>query len=213
MRTKRAPFAILKLVSMIAAVFAATMPAMAQTAAPAMAPTATGKTAAGVEAPKTALPTDVRRLTILVRDMENSLKLYRDVIGLKLNYDQRLTVSGVALPAGVPGNKVRLVLLNGNDPFIGWIGLMQYFDPPIPTRAPYPRRLEAGGHVLILNTDDAAKRCEMARAVPGVVFTAEVRDQIYPGRNGGSDIHVMGCNFFDPDGTLIEMNQIVDAAK
>jgi hypothetical protein len=67
--------------------------------------------------------------------------------------------------------------------------------------------------VLILNTDDAAKRCEMARAVPGVVFTAEVREQIYPGRKGGSDIHVMGCNFFDPDGTLIEMNQIVDAAK
>ncbi len=180
---------------------------------PAMAQTATGKVAAGVEAPKTALPTDVRRLTILVRDMENSLKLYRDVIGLTLNYDQRLTVSGVALPAGVPSNKVRLVLLNGNDPFIGWIGLMQYFDPPLRARDPYPKRLEAGGHVLIFNTDDAAKRCEMAKAVPGVTFTADVREQIYPGRNGGADIHVMGCNFFDPDGTLIEMNQIVDTKK
>ena len=39
---------------------------------------------------------------------------------------------------GVPGNKVRLVLLNGNDPFIGWIGLMQYFDPPLPTKDPGP---------------------------------------------------------------------------
>lgn len=182
-------------------------------AAPAMAQNATGKAAAGVEVPKDRLPTDVRRLTILVRDMENSLKLYRDVIGLKLNYDQRLTVSGVALPAGVPGNKVRLVLLNGNDPFIGWIGLMQYFDPPLPARDPYPKRLEAGSHVLILNTDDAAKRCEMAKAVPGVTFTAEVREQIYPGRNGGPDIHVMGCNFFDPDGTAIEMNQIVEPKK
>jgi catechol 2,3-dioxygenase-like lactoylglutathione lyase family enzyme len=182
-------------------------------ATPAMAQTATGKAAAGVEAPKMALPTDFRRLTVLVRDMENSLKLYRDIIGLKLNYDQRLTVSGVALPAGVPGNKVRLVLLNGNDPFIGWIGLMQYFDPALPAKDPYPKRLEAGGHVLIFNTDDAAKRCEMARAVPGVTFTAEVREQVYPGRNGGADIHVMGCNFFDPDGTLVEMNQIVEARK
>ncbi len=186
---------------LLALLLAAAAPAIAQT----------GKAAAGVETPKQRLPTDVRRLTILVRDMDNSLKLYRDVIGLQINYDQRLTVSGVALPAGVPGNKVRLVLLNGNDPFIGWIGLMQYFDPPLPAADPYPKRLQAGGHVLILNTDDAAKRCEMAKAVPGVTFTAEVREQVYPGRNGGPAIHVMGCNFFDPDGTAIEMNQIVEA--
>lgn len=177
-------------------------------AAPAFAQTATGKAAAGVETPAERLPTDVRRLTLLVRSMENSLKLYRDVIGLKVNYDQNLTVSGVALPAGVPGNKVRLVLLNGNDPFVGWIGLMEYSDPPLDADAEYPKRLKAGGTVLILNTDDAAKRCEMARSVPGVTFTAEVREQRYPGRNGGPEIIVMGCNFFDPDGLLIEMNQI-----
>lgn len=178
-------------------------------AAPAFAQTATGKAAAGVETPAERLPTDVRRLTLLVRSMENSLKLYRDVIGLKVNYDQNLTVSGVALPAGVPGNKVRLVLLNGNDPFVGWIGLMEYSDPPLDADAEYPKRLKAGGTVLILNTDDAAKRCEMARSVPGVTFTAEVREQRYPGRNGGPEIIVMGCNLFDPDGLLIEMNQIV----
>ena len=186
--------------------------ALLLTAAPAAAQSATGKAAPGVTAPAQHVPTDVRRLTILVRDMEASLKFYRDVLGLKVNYDQRLTVSGVALPAGVPGNKVRLVLLNGNDPFIGWIGLMQYFDPPL--EAPtYPKRLIAGGHVLVLNTDDAAKRCAMAKTVPGVTMTAEVREQIYPGRNGGPDIHVMGCNVFDPDGTMVEMNQIVDPGK
>ena len=178
-------------------------------ATPTLAQTATGKAAAGVETPAERLPTDVRRLTLLVRSMENSLKLYRDVIGLKVNYDQNLTVSGVALPAGVPGNKVRLVLLNGNDPFVGWIGLMEYSDPPLEADAEYPKRLKAGGTVLILNTDDAARRCEMAKAVPGVTFTAEVREQRYPGRNGGPEIVVMGCNFFDPDGLLIEMNQIV----
>lgn len=187
-------------------VFAAALLALA---APVAAQTATGKVAAGVETPETRIPTDVRRLTILVRNMENSLKLYRDVIGLKVNYDQNLTVSGVALPAGQPGNPVRLVLLNGNDPFIGWIGLMEYSNPPLEAAADYPKRLQAGGTVLILNTDDAAKRCEMAKSVPGVTFTAEVREQRYPGRGGGPEIVVMGCNFFDPDGLLIEMNQIV----
>ncbi len=168
------------------------------------------QTAAGVDAPKERVPTDIRRLTILVRDMEKSLALYRDVLGLKVNYDAAITVSGVALPAGVPGNQTRLVLLNGNDPWVGWIGLMQYTDPPLPdSDAPYPKRLGPGGHVLVTNTDDAVKRCEMAKAVPGVQFTAEARLQTYEGRNGGPPIRVMGCNFFDPDGTFIELNQIL----
>jgi len=168
------------------------------------------QTAAGVETPKERVPTDIRRLTILVRDMDRSLALYRDVLGLKVNYDAKIAVSGIALPAGVPGNMTRLVLLNGNDPWVGWIGLMQYTDPPLPhSDAPYPRRLGPGGHVLVTNTDDAVKRCAMAKAVPGVQFTAEARLQTYEGRNGGPAIRVMGCNFFDPDGTFIELNQIL----
>lgn len=165
--------------------------------------------AAGVTAPSEKVPTDIRRLTILVRDIDNSLKLYRDVLGLKVNYDANITVSGVALPAGVPGNKTRLVLLNGNDAWLGWIGLMQYTDPPLADPGPYPKRLGLGGHVLVTNTDDAVKRCAQAKAVPGVHFTGEARLQTYPGRNGGPEIRVMGCNFFDPDGTFIELNQIL----
>ncbi len=166
--------------------------------------------AAGVEAPAERVPTDVRRITILVRDMERSLKLYRDVLGLKVNYDAPITVSGVALPAGVPGNKTRLVLLNGNDPWLGWIGLMQYTDPPLADPGPYPKRLGVGGHVIVTNTDDAEKRCAMAKQAPGVTFTSEARLQEYPGRNGAPTIRVMGCNFFDPDGTFLELNQILD---
>ncbi len=189
-----------KLACILALFASACAPAMAQKPA-----------AVGVEAPKERIPTDIRRLTILVRDMERSLKLYRDVLGLKVNYDAEIQVSGVALPAGVPGNMTRLVLLNGNDPWVGWIGLMQYTDPPLPgSEQPYSLRLGPGGHVLVTNTDDAVKRCAMAKAVPGVQFTADPRLQVYKGRNGGPDIKVMGCNFFDPDGTFIELNQILD---
>ncbi|MEM6584479.1 MAG: hypothetical protein AAF692_01865 [Pseudomonadota bacterium] len=88
--------------------------------------------AAGVDAPKDRLPTDVRRSTIIVRNIENSLKLYRDVIGLEVNYDTTVTTSGVALPAGEPGATARLVLLNSNDPWVGWVGLMEWVDPAIP---------------------------------------------------------------------------------
>jgi catechol 2,3-dioxygenase-like lactoylglutathione lyase family enzyme len=163
----------------------------------------------GVTAPATRLPTDVRRATIIVRDMAASLKLYRDIIGLAVNYDTVVETSGVALPAGTPGAKARLVLLNANDPWVGWVGLMQWTDPPLPDPGPYPKRMGPGGVVLVLNTDDVAGRCKAAKALPGVTFTAEPRMQEYPGRAGGPPIRVLGCNFFDPDGILIEMNQIV----
>ncbi|MEP2734861.1 MAG: VOC family protein [Erythrobacter sp.] len=165
--------------------------------------------AAGVEAPKTRLPTDVRRSTIIVRNIENSLKLYRDVIGLEVNYDTTVTTSGVALPAGEPGATARLVLLNSNDPWVGWVGLMEWVEPAIPA-GDYPKRMGPGGVVMVLNTDDVEGRCEAAKSVPGVTFTAEPRLQTYPGRDGGPNIRVMGCNFFDPDGILIELNQILE---
>lgn len=164
--------------------------------------------AAGVDAPAERLPTDVRRTTIIVRDIENSLALYRNVIGLEVNYDTQVTTSGVALPAGEPGATARLVLLNANDAWVGWIGLMEWIEPAIPADD-YPTRMGPGDVVIILNTDDVEGRCEAAKAVPGVTFTAEPRLQVYPGRDGGADIRVIGCNFFDPDGVLIELNQIL----
>jgi catechol 2,3-dioxygenase-like lactoylglutathione lyase family enzyme len=166
-------------------------------------------TSPGVEKPTEQLPTDIRRVTMIVRDMENSLKLYRDVMGLKVNYDAVLPMSGVALPAGEPGAKARLVLLNGNDPFIGWIGLMEWLDPRLPDPGPYPKRMGIGGHVIVTQTADVDRRCAEAALVPGVTVTGPPRDQTYPGRNGAPPIKVRGCNFFDPDGTLIELNQLM----
>lgn len=163
----------------------------------------------GVEKPTEALPTDIRRVTMIVRDMENSLKLYRDVMGLKVNYDAVLPMSGVALPAGQLGAKARLVLLNGNDPFIGWIGLMEWLDPKLPDPGPYPSRMGIGGHVIVTNTQEIDRRCAEAAKIPGVTVTAPPRAQQYPGRNGAPPINVRGCNFFDPDGTLIELNQLL----
>lgn len=176
-------------------------------AAPATA--ASSASSPGVVKPSEKLPTDIRRTTMIVRDMENSLRLYRDVLGMKINYDTVVTMSGVALPAGPPGAKARLVLLNGNDPFIGWIGLMEWIDPKLPDPGPYPTRMGIGSHVIITQTDDLDRRCAEAAKVPGVTMTAPARDQTYPGRNGAPPIKVRGCNFFDPDGTLIEMNQLI----
>ena len=167
------------------------------------------RTSPGVSAPATRAPTDIRRTTIIVRSIENSLKLYRDVMGMTVNYDAIVETSGVALPAGKPGSKTRLVLLNANDPFIGWIGMMEWLDPKLGKAKPYPRRMTYGGVVIVTNTDDVDGRCAAAAKISGVTMTAPPRMQEYAGRNGAPPIVVRGCNFFDPDGILIEMNQLI----
>ena len=155
------------------------------------------------------VPTDVRRTTIIVRDMERSLAFWRDVLGLKVNYDTGVTLSGVALPVGQPGTKARLVLLNANDAFIGWIGLMELVDPPL-EEPPYPRRLGVGSAVIVVNTGDVEARCAAAAAAPGVTVTGEPRLQTYPSRDNGDPIRVMGCNVLDPDGIAVEINQLLN---
>ena len=183
--------------------------AAAVTVTPPSLPSARTDVAAGVEKPAERVPTDIRRVTLIVRNMENSLKLYRDVFGMKVNYDTVVETSGVALPVGKPGAKARLVLLNSNDTYIGWIGLMEWLDPPIKAPKTYRKRMGPGDHVIVTNTDDVDGRCAAAAKVPGVTMTAQPRMQEYPGRNGAPPIRVRGCNFFDPDGTLIEMNQLL----
>ena len=155
------------------------------------------------------VPTDVRRTTIIVRDMKRSLAFWRDVLGLKVNYDTGVTLSGVALPVGQPGTKARLVLLNANDAFIGWIGLMELVDPPL-EEPPYPRRLGVGSAVIVVNTDDVEARCAAAAAAPGITVTGEPRLQTYPSRDNGDPIRVMGCNVLDPDGIAVEINQLLN---
>lgn len=164
----------------------------------------------GVETDGT-LPTDIRRASIVVRDMENSLVFYRDVLGLEVNYDTVVELSGVNLPVGEPGTKARLVLLNGNDPYIGWVGLLYPFDPPLEDAdEPYSTRLAPGTAFLVVNTDDAATTCEAATKVEGVTMTGPTRLQVYPGRDGRPDINVRGCNVFDPNGVAVEINQLLN---
>jgi catechol 2,3-dioxygenase-like lactoylglutathione lyase family enzyme len=164
-------------------------------------------------------PTDFRRITFIVKDMDRSLSIWRDILGFKVNYDTMITVSGVALPAGKPGNKTRLVILEANDKWIGGIGLLQFTDPPLPARKDggkadsYPKRLGIGGHVVVLNTDDVDGRCAKLQSIPGVTITMLPSTTEYPGRDGGPPIRVRGCNFFDPDGTFVEMNQLLNRSE
>ena len=167
------------------------------------------KTAPGLITAETPIPTDIRRTTLIVRSIDNSLKLYRDVLGLRLQYDNPTELTGKAIPAGGPGDKARFALLSANNTWVGMIGLLQWVDPPLPDPGPYPTRIGPGDIVIVINTDDIEGRCARAADVPGVTINAEAHLQIYGSRNGSGEIQMIGCTLFDPDGNLIEINQIL----
>lgn len=168
---------------------------------------------AKIEAPDAAtqdFPTDLRRVSLIVEDIEESLKLYRDVLEFEVNYDAEVTLSGVALPAGKPGSKGRLVLLSSNDSWVGWIGLLQWVDPPLEMSAADRTRMGIGDAILVFNTEKVDEHCAAVAKLDGVRVTTEASNTIYPGRNGGPDIVVRTCYLFDRDGYFMELNKVLD---
>lgn len=178
----------------------------------ACASTATSETKTNVEAPDAAtqkFPTDLRRTSLIVSDIDESLKLYRDVLGFEVNYDTEVTMSGVALPAGEPGAKARLVLISSNDSWVGWIGLLEWLDPELETPEPR-RRMGIGDAILVFNTEKVDEHCEAAANLPGIFVTTEASNTTYPGRAGGDPIVVRTCYLFDRDGYFMELNKVLD---
>jgi catechol 2,3-dioxygenase-like lactoylglutathione lyase family enzyme len=75
------------------------------------------------------MPTIVKRTTLIVRDLERSLAFYRDVLGFRVWYDDRIVLSGIGLAAGAQGDRTRLVIVRAEDPVVGMIGLLQFTEP------------------------------------------------------------------------------------
>jgi catechol 2,3-dioxygenase-like lactoylglutathione lyase family enzyme len=153
------------------------------------------------------IPVDVRRTTLLVRDIDRSLPVYRDALGLTVIYDQ--LIGGYTNEAGEerPAT-IRLVLLRANDTFIGAIGLMQRLDLTEPVPAAENRRAMPGDVIVVINATDLEERFPGIAATPGVtVATAPTRIE-YPAADGGV-IPVLFSAFWDPDGYFIEVNRIL----
>ena len=185
---------------------------LAATAAALLAACATPPTT-NVRAPDAStqeFPTDLRRTSLIVSSIDESLKLYRDILGFEVNYDSEVTMSGVALPAGEPGARARLVLLSGNDPWVGWIGMLEWLDPKLPAPAEPRTRMGIGDAILVFNTEEVDRHCREAAALSGIRVTAPASNTTYPGREGGPDIVVRTCYLFDRDGYFMELNKILD---
>ena len=153
-------------------------------------------------------PVDIRRTTLIVRDIDKSLALYRDALGLKPIYDQRMggTTGGDGKPTAPT---MRLVLLRANDTFIGALGLLQRLPPAVEPEQPV---LQTGPlkMIMVINVADLATRWPRIAATPHIRVETEPTRVDYPAPDGGV-IPVLFSAVRDADGNKIELNQILGA--
>jgi catechol 2,3-dioxygenase-like lactoylglutathione lyase family enzyme len=140
---------------------------------------------------------DLRRTTLLVRDMDASLAFYEGALGLEKYYDQIITSRDGT-------SQSHLVLLRANDPNIGVLGLWELEDAD---EAPAPVTSETWGPgeiVLLFNTSALDTVFPAAAAAEGVTVISEPTYREYPG--DGVTYRVMVSMLRDPDGHIVELN-------
>lgn len=155
------------------------------------------------------VPIDLRRTTLIVRDMENSLRFYRDALGLKVVYDNIIRTPRTATSDEAAQRSLRLVFVQANDDFVGIIGLIEYRKPLKQPPAVVPDAFSIGTNVLLFNAKDLDGTFARARAVPGVTIVEEPVETTYPGYGGKPPIPVRLSTLRDPDGFTIELNQLL----
>jgi len=152
---------------------------------------------------------DLRRTTLIVSDIENSLKFYRDALGFKVIYDNMIRTPRTAKTDEESELSRRLVFLRANDDYIGVIGLLEYTKPRRPVREPEPDAFSTGSAVLLFTTDNLKDRFARVLEVPGVKVIEEPADVTYPSYDGKTTIGVRTSTLYDPDGFLIELNEFL----
>lgn len=145
------------------------------------------------------IPVDVRRTTLLVRDIDRSLAFWRDGLGLTVIYDQQL---------GTAPNTTRLVLLRANDRFIGNIGLMRRSTDAADVPVVY-ERAKTGQVIVVVNAKDLETRLERIKQVPGAKIMSGPERIEYPAPDGTGVIPVLVTYLWDPDGYFVEVNKIL----
>ncbi|MEO0995931.1 MAG: VOC family protein [Pseudomonadota bacterium] len=94
------------------------------------------------------------RTTIAVRDLDASLRLFRDILGLTVRRDLTLSGEAVNRVLGTSGTTSRIVILQSGDSLLGNVALLAYDDVSPPPAAPSDLSFDAGDVALIMTTAD-----------------------------------------------------------
>ncbi|MDJ0928189.1 MAG: VOC family protein [Gammaproteobacteria bacterium] len=155
------------------------------------------------------VPIDLRRTTLVVEDMERTLDFYRDALGLKVVYDNVIRTPRNAGSDDDAERSLRLVFLEANDDYIGLIGVIEYRKPIKPLPAEKTTPFSIGSMVFVFNAKNLDETFARASQVPGVNVLSEPEETSYPSYDGSGTIPVRVSVLQDPDGYVVELNQLL----
>lgn len=157
-------------------------------------------------------PLIFRRTTLIVRDLEKSLGLYRDAMGMEIIYDKILERPH---PTKEGEQDIRLVFLKAVDEYYGVLGLMEYQYGETDKIIEPVRRdgFSVQNSIMLFNTNALEEKFPVIKNTPGVEIFKVPTLREYPSYDGNGIIRVMVSIFYDPDGFLVEFNEPLDAIK
>ncbi len=147
----------------------------------------------------------LKRTTLIVRDAARMKDFYEQVLGWKVSYESEMTLSGGILPCGKPGDRVMLYMMEGADPDIGKIGLLEWLDPKLPDPGSPTHRLGIGSIVLVADVPDMDELVQKVAAFPGAKMHTAPEDGSFPDPRGEGTIEYTSAAMFDPEGFFYEL--------
>jgi pimeloyl-ACP methyl ester carboxylesterase len=146
----------------------------------------------------------VRRTTLVVHDIDASIRFYRDVLGFEVWLENRGKVGPSSLPVELPpGSPSRFAIMKGRHPWVGMVGLLQY--GPARALPEPPAVVRPGDAVLMIETSEVEAIFGRMQAAGVKVLRAPETSEV-TGADGGK----WEANFlfaYDPDGHLLEINE------
>lgn len=117
-----------------------------------------------------ALTSAIRRATITTRDMESSLRFYRDILGFEIWYDQVVSDPAITRLLGVePGVTARVCILRAEeDHEAGMIGLMCFEGRETPALPPTGSAVPLAGEIILMLRTDRMKEVHERLAAAGL---------------------------------------------
>lgn len=151
----------------------------------------------------------LKRITLWVRDIEASLAVYRDALGLAVLEDKRLSGPQIARMVGLEQADLRVVHLGPAGSTHGWVGLYAIENtapaPMAALAAPsgFPRHGQA---TLVFTTDAMTPIVEKLRRLSSVRFIAGPTEYVKttPGDATPPGTYSEAI-FFDPDGVPVSL--------
>jgi catechol 2,3-dioxygenase-like lactoylglutathione lyase family enzyme len=151
--------------------------------------------------PDAELLSPMLRATVFVRDLEESLTLYRDILGLKPWLERVLDGDRTNRILGSEGKSVRVVILQSGDATTGNVGLFTYDDdqPLPPSRAD----IRTGDVAFIFITNDIQGIYERVESAGYTIVSPPM--VLFPEES--AETQSLEMLFFDRDGIAVNLIQ------